>query len=146
MKVKLSSLDAIYDTAIDTGGELEGAKLRLIMGDFDEQAAIDGDEGDLVVPTYTTYADATMTGASVNTDSEGKPYIQWAAVEFSPTAGTNLPQGIHGAAILASDDSLLAVSKFDSPADLLYSGQVLTVLPKYRLGDESSNNLVANVE
>lgn len=146
MRIKNDFVDAYYTAAIAEAGDLDGAKLRLIMGDFDETTAIAGDEGDLTVPTYTTYADATMTGASVNVDSEGKSYIQWAATEYVPTADTNLPQSIYGCAILASDDTLLAVSKFDAPASLLYADQVMTVLPKFRLGDTLSNNIVATVE
>lgn len=146
MLIKDDFLNAYYTAAIDTDGQLEDAQIRLIKGSFEEADAIAGGEGDLVVPDYTTYADVTLTGASVNVDAEGRSYVQWDAVEFTPTAATNLPQTVNGCAILASDDTLLAVSKFDTPQALLYADQVLTVLPKFRLGHVGSNNILAYTE
>jgi len=144
MRVAQTVMDAILDLLLAVDGILDGAQLRLFINDIEEDAVEDA--GDLEVPTFTTYADAALDAGTVSIDSEGKVYVNFDAVEFSPTAATNLPQMIRGAAILDDADDLVAVSKFDTPVGLTASGQVLTVLPKFRIVDKTDNNIIASVE
>lgn len=144
MRVAQSVMDTILDDLLAVDATLDGAQLRLFINDIAED---DVDEAaDLEIPTFTGYADAALAAGTVNVDSEGKVYVNFDAVEFSPTNATNLPQMIRGAAILDADDGLVAVSKFDSPVGLTVADQVLTVLPKFRVVDKTDNNIAASVE
>jgi len=144
MKAVEAVMAAVYAFLLDTDNQLDGAVLRLIRADFNELEVLL--TADVEAADFTGAADFALEDPVVAEDAEGKKYIQWDAIEATPTDGVNLPQQIYGYAILDDADVALAFVKFPAPVALTVADQVMTILPKFRLGDRTTSPIGAIVE
>jgi len=144
MKVVEAVMTNIYEALLDTGGDLETPVLRLIQSDFNELEVLL--TADVEAADFTGAADFALEDPMVAEDAEGKKYIQWDAIEATPSDAVNLPQQIYGYAILDDADVAVAFVKFPAPVALTVADQVMTILPKFRLGDRTTSPIGAIVE
>lgn len=109
---------------------LDGASIRL----FTNTPTIDDDTAlaDFVVPTFTSYADASADEWVVAAKPDGTLYLSAPVASFQPTNSANLPEAITGAVIYKGAD-WWAAGLFAAPLNLVMPLQLLHVTAKLSL-------------
>jgi hypothetical protein len=144
LQVVKGIMAAIYAALFGAAALLDASEIILFTNDadIDENTVV----GDLTEPTFTSYAATATTGWEAATDSNGFPFAVAEPIQFQPTDATGLPQIIRGAALIDAGGDLICATKLDTPITVAYSGQVLYVTPKFKLGLKTGPGLDIETE
>jgi len=126
---------AILLALTDTGGALDGAKVRLYVNDV--QPVVTSVVGDFDPTTYTGHADKLITWLAPSIADDGSPECIGTVPEFRPTDAV-VPNTVYGMIIIDSGSVMFEGGRFeDAPLPMESALDSILVTVRLRFLDNS---------
>lgn len=122
---------AVLLALTDTGGLLDGAKVRLFVNDV--QPVVTSVIGDFTVTTYTGHGDKLITWLAPSIADDGTPECVGTVPEFRPTDAV-VPNTVFGALLIDAGAIMMEGGRFDNgplPMESALDSILVTVRLRY---------------
>lgn len=129
----LHATDILAALVADTTGLWDGAKVKLYQNDFNPAA--DTELADLTEADFGGYAEQAVTWGEPYVDSNDKPSVAAASVQFNrgATGDDNLVYGYY--VVNAAEDKLLWAERYEEPVNMSTNTDAILVLPVFSFGN-----------